>query len=514
MARSSRHCQYQSYWDPEYFCRHRIEKDGKCIFHIRKYSEEEKKDLPGEEGALANETEKKCNREFNKLLRRLESDPNQTNCDFTGFSLPSINLTGSTFTKRINFLGATFHGETTFEGAIFNQGADFGRTIFHEKVNFTGVTFEQENRFEKAIFKRGTSFQKAVLGQTDFSGVTFEDETSFDSAKFSDETLFSGTTFNQLADFSNAIFSRARFYRSNFRQTANFTFTQFTQAADFLGAGFYKDAYFIGGHIHRCFEYKCDFRSLKLDKDTELIFERVSLENATLLDTNLEKIAFRDVDWYHTPEKFRFWMSRHQALGDEFDLLEGQEQSRAIYEKLSENYSQLVINYEQRRDFNSAENFHVGEMEMQRKKKGVGFTPFWWRKIREWANAYGVYRISSNYGTSYIQAFVIFVIMIILFSLFFLYSGFYTNVERGPGETRAIEYNLLPDSNHHLVSFGQWSNDFLSAVSLSLSIVTFQKERFYQPMEGISRFLLYLAIVTLTAQAALILLAIRRRFKR
>jgi hypothetical protein len=314
-----------------------------------------------------------------------------------------------------------------------------------------------------------------------------------------------------LADFSDAIFYNARFFRAHFKQTAIFSQTTFNEGVDFLGTNFSKDAYFVGDNIHKCFEERCSFKGIKLDKDAELVFERVCLERATFLDANLERITFRDVDWHRASSR---WMTRKQALSDEFEMLNGDELNKSIYEKISENYSQLVLNYEKRRDYNSAENFHIGEMELLRKKKCIEIKSNWWRKFRGGVNAYGVYRLSSNYGTSYVQAFIVFIILILLLAALFLYSGFYINVEKSAGEVRAVEYNVLPDSEHQTGTLSQWAYDYLSAVSLSISIVTFQKERFYQPMGGVSRFLFYIALVVLTAQATLILLAIRRRFKR
>jgi len=77
-----------------------------------------------------------------------------------------------------------------------------------------------------------------------------------------------------------------------------------------------------------------------------------------------------------------------------------------------------------------------------------------------------------------------------------------------------IEYNLVPDAQHHPVGFGQWIDDYARAILFSLSIITFQRERFYEPVGDWSRFWLFLSVLLLTTQAAMVLLAIRRRFKR
>jgi hypothetical protein len=185
----------------------------------------------------------------------------------------------------------------------------------------------------------------------------------------------------------------------------------------------------------------------------------------------------------------------------------------SLYEALAENYRQLVLNYEEKRDFETAEDFHVGEMEMRRKKKGAPFKGLLLRTVREWLNEYGLYRISSAYGTSYLQASTLLLVFLLLFSIAFLYSGFRPVSANGEAKP-PIEYNVFSDAQHQRPTLKQWLQDYNSAVSLSLSIITFQKDRFYEPLEGWSRFWLYIAIVVLTAQGALVLLAIRRRFKR
>ena len=70
-----------------------------------------------------------------------------------------------------------------------------------------------------------------------------------------------------------------------------------------------------------------------------------------------------------------------------------------------------MLNYERKRDYETAESFHIGEMEMRRKKRGR-------------LNVYSFYRLLSNYGTSYWQGFNILVLMLLLFSGIFLLTGF------------------------------------------------------------------------------------------
>jgi hypothetical protein len=234
-------------------------------------------------------------------------------------------------------------------------------------------------------------------------------------AIFSGEADFGRATFSGRADFGMATFSgRADFGRATFSGGAKFGRATFSGETDFRG---------------ETFRGVCLFTEVTLDEKAEVIFEKANskanLTQASFLDTNLERIHFRDVDW---PRK-----GRRQALWDEFPHEGGQPN----YEKVAENYRQLVLNYEAKRDFDTAEDFHIGEMEMRRKKKRTpaeikaaeaksrGMKMLWhcWGTIREWTNGYSIYKLLSNYGTNYWQGFLVLVVLLALFSGIFLCTG-------------------------------------------------------------------------------------------
>jgi hypothetical protein len=234
------------------------------------------------------------------------------------------------------------------------------------------------------------------------------------------------------------------------------------------------------------------------------------LTQASFLDTNLERIHFRDVKW---PRK-----GRRQVLWDEFP----HEGGRTDYEKVAENYRQLVLNYEAKRDFDTAEDFHIGEMEMRRKKKGkqagdeaakakwLGMKLLWrcWGVI----NGYSIYKFLSNYGTSYLQGFLVLLVGLILFSGIFLYTGLKPSKEY-VGRLLPINYELCLYTTCQRASW-QKVDDSASAFLFTLSLLTFQKERLYEPANKWTQFWMYFAVLFMAGQTALVLFAIRRRFKR
>ena len=150
---------------------------------------------------------------------------------------------------------------------------------------------------------------------------------------------------------------------------------------------------------------------------------------------------------------------------------------------------------------------------MRRKKKGLKAPPGWKRSLREWVNSYSIYRALSQYGTSYWQALIVLGGMILLLSWIFLFTGFQLSKEYSASTNRVIEYDFTLDSTRW-ASLGDCISAYGKSVLFTLSIITFQRERFYEPANDPARFWLFIAVFVLTSQVAMVLLAVRRRFKR
>jgi len=435
---------------------------------------------------------------------------------------------------------------------------DDGTCIFHSKkvdqkniakfeMDFDNYIIEVEKNSEKKVYDfirfqfpyfsfDGYTFVKPAL----FQSAEFHEHVTFNGTKFQDKAVFEMANFNGTADFwENRFGGEADFSHAKFRGDADFFYSEFKKAVDFSFATFDKDANFIGDILNKCFIEECDFQTLFSSKNSKVTFEKVNLHKASFLDTNLEYFTFRDVEW-HKPTKI--WIRRKQALWDEFEPLEKDDEYD--FEKIAENYRQLVLNYERKRDYEIAENFHIGEMEMRRKKKGVieedsslfkimawveKNTPFffdnskdnnkgskwnWLRKVKEWANGYALYKILSNYGTSYWHAFTVFVIMLVLFSGVLLYTGFDLGEKNPQDKSEIIKYKISSDYEYSPALIKEWISDYGKAVLLTSSIVAFQRERLYKPVGDISYSWLIISRILLTGQIALLLLALRRRFKR
>ena len=452
------------------YCSRAAESNGLCIFHIPKPTSEEKQQMSPYERRNAEQIDETFRARFSTLLEHLERNsrfeeehgavqkPPVEEYKFVGFSFPSINLKNTKYSKPVYFIAATFSGEANFSSAKFRGEA-----------NFYGATF---------------------IGKADFYRATFIGKAGFLNATFIGKADFYGAIFIGKANFSNATFSG--------------------QAA-FLSATFGGETYFSTDPNTPSFEHECHFQWLIVRKDAHVEFMNVNLSKATFLDTDLELISFKDVKW--PPVKKRLF-GRDVALWDE--LREGAI-SKSSYEQIAENYRQLVLNYDRKRDYAMAEQFHVGEMEVLRKKAGAEAKWPWVGWLRRWLNGYAIYRPLSHYGTSYWHAGLMLVVLLVCFSWIFLFTGFQPASEESP-VAKMTEENPKPEVIEYdwggSTPVSQWIADYWKSVLLTLSIMTFQRERSYKPEGDLSEAWFVIATLVLAAQVALVLLAIRRRFKR
>lgn len=438
-------------------------------------------------------------------------------CNFTGaafqylaqFSGASFGVEGAEPRSMTLFgMSTRFENDAVFDGAHFFNQTTFGAT-FGGSATFRRAEFKAFAKFADSKFGTGRyDFSKTTFGAVDFNGIDFPGEVDFSEAAFEGQARFDGVRFEHEAEFAAA----------RFAQSASFVSASFPDGGDFQGATFEGPACFSGATLDKkmrfagigneCFLNKCYFDKLTLLDDAKLSFSSVSLRRASFLDTNLDLVTLRGVKW-ERKETNRVWLRRTYKLWDEFREFDNPPRP---YENIAENYRQLVLNYERSRDYEVAEDFHFGEMEMRRERywAGPGRPQYF-----EWA-AYSLYRVSSLYGTSYWRALSGLFLLVTAFSWIFLASGFRLSKDSGEEVRPLIKYAacLTQCGGLSWESFKHWLRDSAAALQFTLSIVTFQKDRFYEPVGSLSRFSLSMAVFLITSQLALLILAIRRRFKR
>lgn len=581
-------------YDESYECLHESYLNSEhCIFHLKKNRNSFYR-FPDLNSVFR--------QRINSLIKKTTDDF----LDFRGFVFPEFEFKKTPLPLRADFSFAVFrenidfsigiknptpeHEYDKYRSLLLKKGASYAHAIFDGEADFSGCEIDGNINFTNAKFQDKIFLQALRVDNTaNFNGVEFNESVQL-TGEYK-EISFNNSVFNKSADFwdiqtKSISFSEAKFHENvemfsclfgteeeekendksahtevnqknelyfdyaSFYGELSISEINFLDLVDFSGCAFHKQTIFYGEKTP-VFLDGCKFRNIKLPSEGKLIFEQVDLAKASFHDTNISEVIFRDVYWRQSEGQIqKFLRGESYILWDEIRPLEGMMDSR-FESKTAENYSQLVINHEKKRNFEAAEYFYIGEMEIKRKKHyyikdeydfhdeeeiasnqrlrtklqnlKLDFTPF----IKNNFNGYGIYLISSRYGTSYKQALLVLLLLVLTFSFLFMFSGFKVKDNKTiiseqtkdkdnktTTSARIIEYNLFSDATHKPTSFWNFVSDARESVLFSLSIVTFQRERFYEPIGWQSRLLLYLAVLFITSQVAFVLLAIRRKFKR
>ena len=525
-------------------CGRPARRDGLCVFHAPKLSDDAKAALPANERAEHEQVDADFHRELEGLIAAFEESGDGDALLLTGFQFPAWTLSRSAFRTPVSFDEARFVGpvklsrvkfleRTSFVDAHFCRDADFFQTEFHDAIfnpaRFDGhVVFAEAGHgslnFSNATFAEGAGFveshiRSALFGGTVFSGessfwhVTFAESGDFQFAKFLADVVFREVLFEEVCDFATTVF----------KGTAEFDRVTFRGVAEFGGSTVEGRLEFSPAEGSACFEAGAVFSAVRQGPKAVLSFERVDLSAASFAWTNIEPVVFNDVTWCVVARGFGPCRVSRLALADESEADAG----RADFAPLSLNYRQLVRNYEAQRDYETAESFYVGEMEVRRKQSGstsrgpMGF-------LRRWVNPFALYLMLSRYGSSYVQSLVVLAVLVAAVALVLLGVGFTINQDATsfalpdatttamvPAPGRTIQYSLWPDEQHPvLASPGAWLRDYGHALVFTSSILTLQRSRPYEPISSLGWLCVYAASVVLVGQTALVLFAVRRRFRR
>ncbi len=466
---------------------------------------------------------------FQAEFERILDEAGTGVADFTRFVFPNANYARRKFKAHCVFSGATFTQDAYFAEATFTQNAYFSRATFTQKANFSRATFTRNANFSSATFTQNAHFRGATFAQeAHFLETTFTQNAYFGEATFAQKANFILATFTQNADFSRAAFT----------QNAGFSGAAFTQDAYFGGAAFMRVAYFTGAK----FLGAAEFRETKFQQDEELfagpvfsltefvrpeaiVFYKTYLGQALFHNCDVSKLNFSSVEWRQRKRRGkrtgkRMVFEEEVILDDETAVAlkpkEGNPDERD-YGLIAELYQQLKKNYDDRKDYWAAGDFHYGEMEMRRLHS-------------RWPN-FGLvawYKHASQYGESYVRPAAVLLIVLAIFTLLFPLAGLELN-ENPPHSAALATQQTPPSARTFELSYKRFA-DFVAAypgrkwvapaaffghsLMTALSVAGFQKELKYEPSYPWGRALALLELLLTSTLIALFLLAVRRQFKR
>jgi uncharacterized protein YjbI with pentapeptide repeats len=480
---------------------------------------------------------------------------NQEYCIFHYPSVDKKEKFGEALYERISrgdylFYGTWFPDEVDFTAHNFNKWADFMWVTFNNRVNFKNAKFSGNCDFTCATFKAATSFHGAIFSKdatndlsTRFYSATFEDIVDFSAAKFQSRVEFQAVkflvgnssfvdptsptysssfynaSFEEEADFAGAVFGKPKkeshdsfsFGSTKFKELANFHGADFLISTDFSKAVFKKIADFRDTRIKTGLSFDgasfegfgkfsgkdnkhsswskdgLNFTSVDIEKSEKISFQGVKLKPDSFINTDVRKFDFTDVEW--KKKNFAFDWSRFKYIRFWKDEAKKGESN---YERLGTVYRRLATNAAENARYEEASDFRFTAFDIQRIKRSYGRLPvtlLWWYK---WTSRYG-----ENWGWA----------AIVLLAILTAFAALYSDT---PFYICPLEKPISQSISEGLCTIR--SLDIYEAARHSLATATFQNVDYRRPASGVGEVFVLLEKILAPLQAALLALAIRRKF--
>lgn len=448
--------------------------------------------------------------------------------------LAAADFNSATFSALVNFHSAAFSSDLDFRSAVFSADAHFGSAVFSGASHFNSTVFSAEAVFVSATFGATASFSSVIFSAVaNFSAAAFSDVTYFSSAAFSSLANFNSTVFSSVAYFTLAVFSSEADFRlaifsadAVFRSTAFLADAYFDQArfsenrqTYFNEATFGKDTFFDDAEFRNevsfnladfgeqsdlffrntLFADRADFRycmaegylrfdNLRQGDENKFDFQEAAFENAIrisfhtvrlrphwFLNCNCRNLIFTACNWNDVYGNF---VTTKTELKDV-------EKYPLSHKLLTKTCWQLADNHEEMKSFLKASFFRQMANESKRLEENGGWKVWslhWW------------YWLSSFYGERPLQAGVVLMAILLIFAFVFGFLEFQVCLGEPTCQIRTLFWG--------------------EAVMQSLATATFQSIEYIKPKSSLTAFVVVLEKIFAPLQAALLALAIRRKFMR
>ena len=452
-------------------------------------------------------------------------------CNFLG----EANFSYAIFSGGAYFVNTVFHDEAFFDSAQFQKMGYFVKTQFQKMVSFVATIFNEASYFRQVTFMEGPDFSDAKFskglsfksfkfkGRPDFSGADlqrsdfymaeFENGANFSNAKFSEEADFRGALFKAETDFVRASFSKeADFKVATFLAEANFNGAKFQKGGNFQQTGFkgrtvdFNLSSFSGKTSFTCREEKdrnipifsgtdLDFSQVIIDPPDVLTFIGGDLKKCKFVDTDLRKIQFSAIIWPRIGRYFpRFGIYDEIVLNQKGDgrlwgmikrVLHKEAKISVTCSRIERLYRELKQNYEDRRDYAWAGDFHYGEKEMLRRNPE---SPLGLRFLLT------LYSLFSGYGERWVRPLIW--LAVLTAASTYGYS----------------QFGLLTRLNTLLCFNG--ISEWLDATLYSFQVILFLKPAAFEPAGIISKIIYTIQHILGPLLIGLLALAVRQKLKR
>src|SRR6266498_3493983 len=473
------------------------------------------------------------------LERKLDSK----DFDFCGIWFPyranfakarfSVN---ADFSKAIFSMGAIFRNaefkRADFSNATFSADADFALAKFSEDANFSNANFSAKANFNDTDFKKAADFREAIFSENvRFIAANFKAAADFSDASFSKEGYFSDASFTAAAKFAIASFNAdANFSKASFGAAAKFNHTSFSDAANFIETTFKDYFYFTGSSSRRSFgdQQRLNFQFAHFEKPDRVSFRTLDLKPHWFVHVDSRKFEFIDVE-------FRFVLNEELKYLNNANVI-------APHRLLAIACRQLAANAEENHRYKQAADFRYASMDAERLE--------WLQdpKKRKFQFLHWLYWIASGYGERVGLAFGVLAVLWLLFAFSYTKVGFEHKTNNPSNDQQSIapqedvapkpvtittqtlvisETILSPLQFEHKTDKPSGNQSaivaqqdvagkplpFNKVFTYSLGVMSLQKPD-PKPVTTVAQTLVIFETILCPLQAALLALAIRRRFMR
>jgi uncharacterized protein YjbI with pentapeptide repeats len=374
-----------------------------------------------------------------------------------------FNFRGVWFPADVSFDRLEIKAKTDFRNAIFNRAASFRRTTFFQKAAFSDAVFNVSADFIGARFHESSFFIRVMFGPM----------TSFSVSSFLKAADFHGSTFPEEAYFTGATFSEVNFSEATFGALALFNYARFMGYVQFAGA----PQRLIFGRTS-----SLDLQFAEFKEPERTFFSGLHLRPHWFVRVDPTDFDFTNVIWQ--------WRSTKR----EIDSLKAKELALP-HGLLARTCLRLADNAQENHQYEAASRLRYLAMEARRLESWRGFAPWrlsWW------------YWLASGYGERVLKAFVV------LLGIWFVAGLLYTRVGFARWEPKLASESDIAVAKRDEVGVPL---KLSRALTYSAAVMTFQKPE-PRPATTAAQTIVLLETILGPVQAALLALAIRRKFMR
>jgi hypothetical protein len=431
---------------------------------------------------------------------------------FATFS-SGANFRSATFSVQVYFDSTTFGARADFNSAKFISDADFSSVKFHGEADFFSAEFGAVADFSSAKFGAAAYFFSAKFGAVvSFGSATFREAVSFTSAEFISDASFPSVRFGAEAYFGSAEFGAAAYFNSaTFSAKAYFSFAKFRAEAYFDSATFSAVTNFDSATFSTVTSFR--FATFKDYVKFAGSGEKKVFDDDSSLNLHFARIEYPDHVTFHTLKLRPYWFVNVDARRFEFINVRvnwrsikvreeikslGTDDALSAHRLLAIACRNLAVNAEENHRYEEASRFRYMAMEARRLESWES-----WRDFASWTLVW-LYWLASGYGEGAWRAFVV------LIGVWLVAAALYTWVGFARWEPRMATQQEAAEARRDEVGEPlRWPR----ALTYSLGVMTLQKPE-PRPATNAAQSLVMLETILGPVQAALLALAIRRKFMR